>query len=165
MTANSPPPSSRMISPNVATYQNVSRSRSRTRRWIPSRDDVASVAKAIPGAAHRLDQLDGKFDVDLPAQATHQHLENICERIVVFVPHMSGNRGAIDDLPMMQHEELEQRKFFCRQLDWLAGAPHALGIQVDLEIGHVERFRQRSAAAPSEGSDSRHQLPERKWLG
>ena len=29
----------------------------------------------------------------------------------------------------------------------------------------MESFRERSAAAPREGSDSRHQLPERKWLG
>src|SRR2546423_3280233 len=107
MTANSPAPSSTMIRPSVATYQMVSRSRRRMRRWIPSRDEVASVAKAIPGAAHCLDQLDGEVVVDLPAQASHQHFEHVRERIVVLVPYVGRNRCPIDDLPMMKDEELE----------------------------------------------------------
>src|SRR2546423_12168568 len=107
MTANSPVPSRKMISANVATYQIVSRSLSRTRRWMPSRDDVASVAKAIPGAAHCLDQLDGEFVVDFPAQATHQYLEHIGERIVVFVPHMSGDCSPIHHLSVVENEKLE----------------------------------------------------------
>ena len=87
------------------------------RRWIPSRDEVASVAKAIPGAAHCLDQLDGEFVVDLPAQAAHQNLEHVGEGIVVFVPHMGGDCSAIHDLPVMQNEELEQRKLLGSQLE------------------------------------------------
>src|SRR5258708_37899042 len=66
-----------MMSPNVATYQIVRRNRSRMSRWIPSRDEVASIAKTISGAADRLDQLDGVVVVDLPAQPPHQHLAHV----------------------------------------------------------------------------------------
>src|SRR5438105_1049993 len=162
MTANSPTPSSRTIRLNVATYQIVSRSRSRTRRWIPSRDDVASLAKAIPVAAHCLDQLDRKFVVDLPTQATHQYLEHVGERIVVFVPHMGSNCSSIDDLSMMENEEFEQRKLLSRQLNRLAGASHALRFQINFEIRHAEGFRQWCAAPTRQRSDSRQQLPERE---
>src|SRR5256714_11091777 len=165
MTANSPVPSRKMISANVATYQIVSRSRSRIRRWMPSRDDVASVAKAIPGAAYCLDQLDGEFVVDLPAQAAHQNLEHVGEGIVVFVPHMGGDCSAIHDLPVMQNEELEQRKLLGSQLDRFAGAAHSLCFQVDLEIGDTKRFRQRSSAAPGQRSHSRQQLAKSERLG
>src|SRR5438105_9721459 len=112
MTTNRPPPSRTMISPKVATYQIVSRSRSRTRRWMPSRDEVASIAKAIPSAAHCLDQLDRKFVIDLPAQAAHQHLEHVREGIVVLVPHVGGDRRAVNHLAVVQHEELQQRELF-----------------------------------------------------
>src|ERR1700741_1952762 len=134
MTANRPPPSSTMISPKVATYQIVSRSRSRIRRWIPSRDDVASIAKAISGAAHRLDQLRRKLVVDLAAQAAHKHLEHVGEWIVVLVPDVSGYRRPVDNLPVVKNEELEQRELFRRQLNRFSRASHALGLQINFEI-------------------------------
>src|SRR6266550_7152032 len=153
MTANRPPPSRTMISPNVATYQIVSRSRSRTRRWIPSRDEVASIAKAISGAAHRLDQLGRKFVVDLAAQAAHQHLEHVGEWIVVLVPHVGGDCRAINHLPVMEHEELEQRELFRRQLDGFARTPDSLGFQIHLEIRDPHGLRQWGSTAARKGPD------------
>ena len=97
-----------MIRPKVATYQIVSRNRSRTRRWMPSRDEVASIAKAISGAAYRLDQLEGKFIVDLSAQSPHQYLEHIGKWVVVFIPDVRGDCRAVHHLAPVQHEELEQ---------------------------------------------------------
>src|SRR4051812_34420702 len=110
MTMNRPAPSSAMISPKVATYQIVSRRRSRTRRRMPSRDELASVAKAISGAPHRLNQLFGILVVDLATQPSHQHFEDVGERVVVLVPDVRRYRRAIDDLPMMENEEFEQRE-------------------------------------------------------
>src|SRR5882724_5729672 len=165
MTVNSPAPRSTMISANVATYQIVSRSRSRTRRWRPSRDEVASVAKAISGAAHCLDQLDGEFVVDLPAQAAHQHLEHVGEWIVVLVPDVGRDGSPVHDLPVMEHEKLEQREFFGGQLDWLPGAPYALRLQIDLEVRYAKSLRQRSSATPRQRTDARQQLAECERLG
>src|SRR6266480_1717804 len=155
MTANSPPPSSRIIRPKVATYQIVSRSRSRTSRCISSRDDVASVTKTVSGAAHGLNQLDRIFVVDLTSQSTNQDLEHIREWIVILVPDVGGNRGTIHYLSGMKDEKLEQRKFFRGELDWPSGSSHALRFEVDFEIGHMEGLRQRSTASPREGPDPR----------
>src|ERR1700686_3198537 len=124
MTRNKPEPSSRMMSPNVATYQIVRRNRRRMSRWIPSRDEVASIAKTISGAAHRLDQLDREVVVDLSAQPPHQHLEHVREGIVVLVPDVRGDCRPIDHLPVMRHEKLEQRELFRCQLDGLPRASH-----------------------------------------
>src|SRR6266516_1600673 len=117
MATNNPAPRSSMMRPRVAPYQIVRRSRSRMRRWIPSRDEVASIAKAISGAAHGLDQLYRILVVDLSAQTPHQHLEYVREWVVVLVPDVCGNRSAIDDLTVMEHKKFQQREFFRRQLD------------------------------------------------
>src|SRR5689334_4526259 len=108
MTRNSPAPNNRMIVPKVARYQIVRRIRRRMSRSRPPRDEVASIAKAISGAAHRLDQLVGKLIVDLSAQAPHQHLEHVGEGIVVLIPDMRSDRGSVDHLSMVQHKKLEQ---------------------------------------------------------
>src|SRR5438132_5328311 len=165
MTANKPAPSKTMISPNVATYQIVGRSRRRTRRWRPSRDEVASIAKAIPGSAHSLDQLDGKFVVDLAAQAPHQHLEHVGEWIMILVPHVSRDGCAVNDLAVMEHEELEQRELLGGELDRLPGATNALRLKINLQIRNAQRFRQRCSTPACERSDARQQLAERERFG
>src|ERR1700730_7613087 len=164
MTRNKPAPRSRMMSPNVATYQIVRRNRSRMSLWIPDRDEVASIAKTISGAAHRLDQLDGVLAGDLPAQPPYQHLEHVREGIVVFLPDVRGDRRSIDHLPVMKHEELEQRELLCRQLDRFSRASHAVGFEIHLEIRDLQRFGQWSSAPPCQRPDSRQQLPEREQL-
>ena len=126
-----------MIRPKVATYQIVRRSRSRMRRWIPSRDEVASIAKTIPGAPHGLDQLDGVLIVDFATEPPHQHLEDVSERVVILVPDVRGDRGPVNDLSMMKHEKLQQGEFFRGQLDRIPGASHALRIEIDLEVGNT----------------------------
>src|SRR3954447_23349815 len=138
MTMKSPPPSSAMINPKVATYQIVSRSRSLTRRWSPTRDELASVAEAISGSAYRLNQLDGKIVVDLPSQTPDQHFEDVGERIVILIPDVGGDCRAVDDLAGVQHEELQQGELLGGKLDLGAGAPHSLRVEVDLQIGDAE---------------------------
>src|SRR6266481_5471908 len=154
-----------MMSPNVATYQIVRRNRSRTSRRIPSRDEVASIAKTISGAADRLDQLDGVVVVDLPAQPPHQHREHVREGIVVLVPDVRGYRRPIDHLPVMKHEKLQQRELLRRQLDLFPGTPHAVGLEIDLEIRDLQSFREGSPTPSGERPDPRQKLPEREWLG
>src|SRR6476661_4311943 len=108
IAANKPAPRRRMISPKVATYQIVRRSRRRTRRCIPTRDEFASITEAVSSAADGLNQLVRVVVVDFPPQASHQDLEHVRERIVIFVPHVRRDCCAIDDLSAMEHEELEQ---------------------------------------------------------
>ena len=88
--------------PNVAPYQIVRRSRSRMRRWIPSRDEVASIAKTIPGAPHGLDQLDGVLIVDFATEPPHQHpnrrefaLHRKCERDTLKSVRYSAAAGTL----------------------------------------------------------------------
>src|ERR1700693_5737644 len=99
ITTKRPAPRSRMISPKVATYQNVRRRRRRTRRCMPPRDESASVTKPVSGASPCRNELRWILVVDLAAQAPHQHLEHVRERVVVFIPDVGGDRRAIYHLP------------------------------------------------------------------
>src|SRR3954468_20177193 len=127
-TQKSPAPRSRMMRPNVATYQIVRRSRRRTRRSRPTRDVFPSVTKTVSGASDRLDQFRWIVVVDLPPQPANQHFEDIRERIVVLVPHVRGDRGSVDNLTVVQHEELEQCEFLRRQLNGSSGASYSVPI-------------------------------------
>src|SRR4051812_41944979 len=133
-TQKSPPPRSRMMRPNVATYQNVRRSRRRTRRSRPTREVFPSVTKTVSGASDRLDQFRWVVVVDLPPQPANKHLENIREGIVVLVPHVRGDRGSIDDLAVVQHKELEQREFLRCELNGSACAPYSVPIEIHFKI-------------------------------
>src|SRR4051812_3037700 len=154
-----------MMRPNVATYQMVRRSRSLTSRWMPSRDELASVAKAISGSANRLNQLDWIFVVDFAAEASYQHLENVGERIVVLIPDVRRDRGAIDHLSRVQHEELEQRELLRRQLDLVSGAAHSLSVQIHLEVGDVKGLGQWRATASRQRPHARQEREKGDGLG
>src|SRR3954468_7029362 len=139
-TQKSPAPSSRMMRPNVATYQIVRRSRRRTRRSSPSREVFPSVTKTVSGASDRLNQFRWVIVVDLPPQSANQNLEDVGEGVVVLVPHVRGDRGSVDNLPVMQNEELEQREFFRRQLNGSPGATYSVTIEIYLQVGDLHRL-------------------------
>src|SRR3954470_4045543 len=64
----------------------------------------------------------------------------------------------------MQHEELEEREFLCRQLDLLAGAMHATRPEIHLEVGYAHHPRDERRLAARQGPHSRHELPKREGL-
>jgi hypothetical protein len=53
----------------------------------------------ITRASDRVDELRLEPVIDLAAQPAHQHIEDVGERVVIVVPDVSRDRGAIDDLP------------------------------------------------------------------
>jgi hypothetical protein len=81
--------------------------------------------------------------VDLPAQPTHQNLENVREGIVIFIPHVRGDCGAIDDNVFVRRQKLQERKLFRGQLDWFPGANGAARGQIHLEIGNRDFARRQ----------------------
>src|SRR6202158_1875493 len=165
ITAKRPAPRNRMISPKVATYQNVRRRRRRTRRWMPPREESASVTKPVSGASHCLNELRWIFVVDLAPQASYEHLEHVREGVVVLVPDVGSNGRAIDHLALVQHKKLEKRKFLGCELNGSASAAHPLGLQIDFEVGNAQRLRKWSAAPSSQRPHAREQLTEREGLG
>ena len=84
---------------------------------------------------------------------------------MILVPHVGSNRRAIYDLAMVEHEELQQRKLFGRQLDRFAGATNAVRLEVHLQIRNAQRLRQWRAATTRQRSHPRQQLAERERLG
>src|SRR2546422_9292027 len=118
---NSPIPSSPRMSVKTPAYHSVSRSRSRASGVMraPSR------AEPVAGAAQRRDQLRLEAVVDLAAQAADQHLEHVGERVVVVVPHVRGNGGAVEHAALVEHEQLEQGELLSAQRDRPTAAPRS----------------------------------------
>src|SRR6266496_4421929 len=117
MATKIPAPSNTRITVRTPAYHSVSRSRSRSSDGV-----MNSRAKPVACAADRRDHLRLEAIVDLRPQAADQHIEQVRERIVIVVPDVRGDGGAIDDLPLMAREQLEQREFLRRQSDQTTSA-------------------------------------------
>src|SRR5439155_5785578 len=161
MTTKRTAPSRTRIAPKVARYQAV---RPRRRRASGCRAIARSVAKAVAGAPQRMDQLRLEGIVDLAAQPPNEHLEHVRERIVIVVPHVRGDRRAVDHLAAMEDEELEQRELFRRQLHRLPAALHAARREIHLQILDRHDARHQRRPPPRECADARDQLAKGEWL-
>src|SRR5690242_16989531 len=84
---------------------------------VPGLWPLISDSQSIPRPAQRVDQLHVEVVVDLSAKAPHEDFEDVREGIVVLIPHVRRDRGAIDDLVGVADEKLEQRELFRRELD------------------------------------------------
>src|SRR3989454_5782487 len=123
-----PAPSSASTRVNTPAYHAVSCSRRRASGCITGTSSAEPVARA----PQRRDQLRLEAVVDLAAQAAHEHLQHVGEGVVVVVPHVRGNGGAIEHAPLLDHEQLEQGKLLGAQRDRPTAAPHLAGAQIDL---------------------------------
>ena len=115
---------------------------------------------SVPCPAQGVNELGVVAVVDLAAQTAHEHLEDVGERIVILVPDMRGDRGAIHDLVAMTHETFEKRKFLRGQLDVPSGAPDTMAAQVHLEVGDGRDLRQQCRTAARERVKPRDQFTE-----
>src|SRR6266487_4212931 len=162
MATKIPAPRSRRISVRTPTYHSVRRSRRRSSGDVIER----SWPEAIAGAAQRGDQLRLEAVVDLPAQAADQHLEDVAERVVVVVPDVRRDRGAIDHLSRASREQLEQREFLGRERDGAARPPDFTSREVHLEVGDApDGGCERERAPPGKRVETRDELVEGERLG
>src|SRR6185369_7724640 len=93
-----------------------------------------SYSEAVPRAAYCVDELGLEAVIDFTAEPPDQHLEHVCERIVVFIPDALGNGCAREHCVLVAHEHLEQLPLFSSQSDRFAGALDASAAQVDDEV-------------------------------
>src|SRR5262249_8337548 len=107
-------------------------------------------------AANRVNQLRLEIVVDLSTKSSYQDLQDVRKRVVIVVPDMSGDRRAIDHLPLVPSEKLEQSKFFRGQSDLSLRTLHLAGLQIDSEsrdlnaLGSERRLATRQRANPCE---------------
>src|SRR5437667_508118 len=120
MVRNRPPPRRARTSVKTPAYHAVSCRRRRASGCIsePSR------AEAVARAAQRRDELRLEAIVDLAAQSRHEDLEDVDERIVVVVPHVRRDRGAVEQASLVQHEQLEQGELLRGEGDLAAAAAY-----------------------------------------
>src|SRR5437773_5016752 len=127
---NSPPPRSAKIDTKIPAYQAVRRSR----RWASDCISAASGAEPVAGASQRRDQLRLETVVDLAPQPPDQHLEHVRKRVVIVVPHVRGDRGAVEDATLIQHEQLQQRELLRAERDRPTATLYPAGAEIDLEV-------------------------------
>src|SRR5438445_80458 len=128
MVRNRPPPRSARTNVKTPAYHAVRYSRRRASGCIsePSR------AEAVARAAQRRDQLGLEAVVDLAAQSRHEHLQHVHERIVVVVPHVRRDRGAIEQASLVHYEQLEQGELLRGEGDRPTAAAYLAGGDVHL---------------------------------
>src|SRR5690606_15674564 len=93
-------------------------------RKLVLRRKLAERAKAVAGAAHRVDQIVVEVTVDLRAQPADVRLDDGGMRVEMEIPHVLQQHGARNDLPGVAHEIFEQPELLRLQLDAAAGARH-----------------------------------------
>src|ERR1700740_952160 len=76
---------------------------------------LVSQAQQVAGAAGGVEQRRVFRTVDFAAKAIYVHLDEIRERIELFIPNVLGDFGAADDSADVAHEKFEQRIFLVRQ--------------------------------------------------
>src|SRR5229473_148686 len=158
---NSPPPSSARIDTKIPAYHAVSRSRR------PASDCIsaASGTEPVAGPAQRSNQLRLEAVVDLASQPSDQHLEQVGKRVMVVVPHMRGNGGAVEDAAPMQHEQLQQGELLRTEGNRPAAALHLAGPQIDFEVGNPMSRRRQGRPAARQRLEAGDQLSERERFG
>src|SRR5205814_1291210 len=86
-------------------------------------------------------------------------------RIVVVVPHMRGEGGAVEHLTGVQDKQLEQGELLRAERDRPAAATHRPGAQVYLQVRDAVARRREGGAAARQGLEAGEQLTEGERLG
>src|ERR1039457_122568 len=123
----------------------------------------AIVAHHVPRPAYGMDQDPVESAVDRLSQAADMHVNEVCLRVELQIPHSLEQHGARDHLARAPHEKLEERKFLRRKLDLAAGATRAPAKQIQLQICDLQGSRGlRTRLAAQERLYAREQLDERE---
>ena len=120
----------------------------------------------VADAAHRLDERRAQA-VDLAPQVAHVGLDDVGVAAEVVVPHVVEDLVLGEHAAGVEHEVAQELELGGRELDVVAGAPHLVGVLVELEVGddHAPHGRLRGLHAPQDGADARHELLDAERLG
>src|SRR5438552_4026910 len=146
-----PAPSSASTRLNTPAYHAVSCSRSRASGCITGTSSAEPVARA----PQRRDQLRLEAVVDLASQAAHEHLEHVGEGIVVVIPHVRGDGGAVEHASLVEDEQLEQGELLHAQRDRPAAPTHLACAEIHLEVRDAVARRRQGRPAPCQRLEAR----------
>src|SRR5690349_24101865 len=121
----------------MPTYQPVNRHRTRVSGSLA----LISGTEPVTGAAQGGDQLRLEAVVDLSPQTPHEHLQQVGEGVVIVVPHVRGDRGAVQHLARVAYEQLEQRELLGAQAQRPPRAAHLPCDEGDLEGRRADHYR------------------------
>src|SRR5262245_32329533 len=116
-------------------------------------------------AAPRAEQLQRMSLIYLAPQPLHINLDQVGERIEVFLPYVFGDLGAADDLAGSSRQIFEERVLFRGQLDLTSATTDLARPRVNAEIGDRDGLRPQCGASPQQGSQPSKQFVEIERLG
>jgi hypothetical protein len=85
--------------------------------------------------------------VDLAAQVTDVDIDDVGEPVVVHIPDVLDDHGAAERTPFVPHHVFEDAEFLGREFDGFGAADHLAPRAVEHQVGHLQFFRRRLAAA------------------
>jgi len=121
-------------------------------------------SESVAGAANGVDQSRIEVIVDFTSKPPHEHLEHVRERVVVLVPHMRGDRGAVDHDAGMRDEKFQQRELLRREPNGRSLSRHGARREIDAQIRDLMLAGCDRRPAPREGPNARDELPKGEWL-
>src|SRR3954451_3696240 len=95
-------------------------------------------AKAVPGAAHRLERRHAKGPVDLLAQVADVDLDDVGPVLIPGLPGVLEQLVLAEHLARMAHEGLEQRVLLGRQVDLRVAPPRLARRRVEAQVADRE---------------------------
>src|SRR5215831_47831 len=154
-------------SPNSARHPTTKNDEDQTVRRKPTVRVVRlRRSNDISDSTDGVDHLVGEVDVDLRAQARHQHLDDVGLRVEVEVPDVLEDHRLRYRPPCVAHQILEQRELAGLELDFLATARDGTRQQVDDKLADGETCGLgRPARAAYERVNPGYELGEDERLG
>src|ERR1700759_3127758 len=112
----------------------------------------------VAGTADGVDEFDVAVAIDDAAQPSDVDLDEIRERIELFVPDMFGDLLAPHHASRIDGEIFEQRVFLGRQLQLAASARAAMRARVEAQIADLDHRILPRAAPPKQRAQAGQQL-------
>ena len=80
-------------------------------------DLIQALFKDIADPANGVNHFSFELMVDFAPQTVYQHIDNVCLRIEMIIPHMLHDHRFRNNVPCIAHQVLEERKLPRLQFD------------------------------------------------
>src|SRR5450432_916746 len=116
-------------------------------------------------AAAGVDQAAPYACVELAAQALDVDVDDVRERVEVFVPHMLRNLFPAHHAALVQDQVFEKGVLLGGEVDILAGARDAMAAGIENEVGDVYYPEAQAGGAAEQGTEAGEKFLEIERLG
>src|SRR5258708_7847529 len=129
------------------------------------REVIIRRIERVSHATYSVDELWIERIVDLCAQTTDGHINDVAVAVEIHVPYLRRNQRTRQNFTLSACQQFEQRELLAGEIDALTSARCTSARQVQHQIGNLDAIRlARSASASQQRPHPRQQFRERERL-